>query len=68
MEYLYTETGQELAAKNYYRPRNEEILKKYSNQFPDINLVTIDEDFGGWKEAQETHFNDGGTFDKIYQP
>ncbi|OAH57413.1 MULTISPECIES: sulfate ABC transporter substrate-binding protein [Bacillaceae] len=68
LEYLYTEKGQEIAAKNYYRPRNEEVLKKYADQFPDINLVTIDDDFGGWKKAQETHFNDGGTFDEIYQP
>lgn len=68
LEYLYTETGQEIAAKNYYRPRNKEVLKKYADQFRDINLVTINDDFGGWKKAQETHFNDGGTFDEIYQP
>ncbi|MEK3889122.1 sulfate ABC transporter substrate-binding protein [Bacillus sp. FSL K6-3431] len=68
LEYLYTEQGQEIAAKNYYRPRSEEVLKKYADQFPKINLVTVDDDFGGWKKAQETHFNDGGTFDEIYQP
>ena len=68
LEYLYTEEGQEIAAKNYYRPRNEEVLKKYAEQFPEIKFVTIDEDFGGWKEAQTKHFNDGGTFDEIYQP
>ena len=68
LEYLYTEIGQEIAAKHYYRPRNEDVLKKYADQFPDINLVTIDDDFGGWKKAQETHFNDGGTFDEIYLP
>ena len=52
---------------NYYRPSNEEILKEYSDVFDlDINLVTID-DFGGWKEAQETHFSDGGVFDQIYE-
>ena len=68
LEYLYTEIGQEIAAKNYYRPRDENVLKKYADQFPDINLVTIDDDFGGWKKAQETHFNDGGTFDEIYLP
>ncbi|MET1030976.1 sulfate ABC transporter substrate-binding protein [Domibacillus tundrae] len=68
LEYLYTEKGQEIAAENYYRPRNEEVLAKYADQFPDINLVTIDKDFGGWKEAQAKHFNDGGTFDEIYQP
>lgn len=68
LEYLYTETGQEIAAKNYYRPRDPEVLKKYADQFPDINFITIDDDFGGWKEAQEKHFNDGGTFDEIYLP
>ncbi|MDQ0246708.1 sulfate transport system substrate-binding protein [Bacillus fengqiuensis] len=68
LEYLYTDKGQEIAAKHYYRPRNEAILEKYADQFPKINLVTVDEHFGGWKKAQETHFNDGGTFDEIYQP
>ena len=66
LEYLYTETGQEIAAKNYYRPRNEEVLAKYKDQFADLELITIDE-FGGWQEAQKTHFNDGGVFDEIYQ-
>jgi sulfate/thiosulfate transport system substrate-binding protein len=68
LKFLYTDIGQELAAKNYYRPRNEVILKKYADQFPDIELVTIDKDFEGWKKTQETHFNDGGTFDQIYTP
>lgn len=68
LKFLYSETGQEIAAKNYYRPRDEKILKKYADQFPDIKLVTIDEEFGGWKRAQETHFDDGGTFDEIYIP
>jgi sulfate transport system substrate-binding protein len=66
LEYLYTEKGQEIAAKNFYRPRNPEVLKKYSDQFADIEFVTVNEDFGGWQKAQETHFNDGGTFDEIY--
>lgn len=68
LKYLYTDKGQEIIAKNYYRPRNQKILDKYADVFPKINLVTIDKDFGGWKKAQETHFNDGGTFDQIYQP
>lgn len=68
LEYLYTEKGQEIAAENYYRPRNEEVLAKYADQFPDISLVTIDDEFGGWKKAQQKHFDDGGTFDEIYQP
>ncbi|PKG24158.1 sulfate ABC transporter substrate-binding protein [Niallia nealsonii] len=67
LKYLYTDEGQEIAAKNFYRPRKEEILKKYENQFADIDLVTVDKEFGGWKKAQEKHFNDGGTFDEIYE-
>lgn len=66
LDFLYSDEGQEIAAKNYYRPRNETIIKQYEDQFPKINLVTIDERFGGWKEAQNVHFNDGGTFDEIY--
>ena len=66
LEYLYTEVGQEIAAKNYYRPRNEKVLAKYKDQFEELELVTIDE-FGGWQVAQKTHFNDGGVFDEIYQ-
>ena len=68
LNYLYTEKGQEIVAENYYRPRNQDVLAKYADIFPKINLVTIDDYFGGWKKAQETHFNDGGTFDQIYQP
>ena len=66
LNYLYSDEGQEIAAKNYYRPRNEAILKQYEDQFPKINFVTIDGQFGGWKEAQHVHFSDGGTFDEIY--
>ncbi len=66
LEYLYSDKGQEIAAKNYYRPRNEDIMKKYTDQFPDVELVTVDERFGGWENAQKVHFNDGGTFDDIY--
>ncbi len=67
LEYLYSEEGQEIAAKNYYRPTLESVAKKYENQFPKSNLVTIDQEFGGWQKAQKTHFSDGGTFDQIYQ-
>ncbi|MGG0789932.1 sulfate ABC transporter substrate-binding protein [Peribacillus simplex] len=67
LEYLYTDAGQEIAAKNFYRPRDEKILAKYEDQFANIDMVTVDDKFGGWKKAQETHFNDGGTFDEIYQ-
>jgi sulfate/thiosulfate-binding protein len=68
LEYLYTDEGQEIAAKNFYRPRSEKIFAKYANQFPTISLFTIDELFGGWTKTQKTHFADGGTFDKIYTP
>lgn len=67
LDYLYTEEGQEIAAKNYYRPTLESVAKKYNNQFPKVNLVKIDDAFGGWQKAQKTHFSDGGTFDQIYQ-
>jgi len=66
LEYLYSEEGQEIAAKNYYRPRSEAVAKKYEKFFPKLNLVTVDQEFGGWQKAQKTHFADGGTFDEIY--
>jgi sulfate transport system substrate-binding protein len=67
LQFLYTEQGQELAAKHYYRPRSAEAFAKYAGQFPKIDLVTID-DFGGWPKAQPQFFGDGGVFDQIYQP
>jgi len=67
LEYLYTDIGQELAAKHFYRPRNPAALAKNAAQFPNIPMVTIGEVFGGWKKAQETHFVDGGVFDQIYK-
>lgn len=68
LEYLYSDEGQEIAAKNYYRPRNKEILEKYRETFAEVDLVTIDDVFGGWTEAQATHFAEGGVFDQIYMP
>lgn len=68
LKYLYTEEGQEIAAKNYYRPISETVAAKYADQFKALELLTIDGDFGGWKEAQTKHFADGGIFDKIYTP
>ena len=68
LKFLYTKEGQEIAAKNYYRPRNKEVAEKYAKQFTDVKLFSIDDVFGGWKKAQEEHFVDGGTFDQIYQP
>lgn len=66
LKFLYTEQGQEIAAKHYYRPRLESVAKKYAGQFPPVNLITVDEIFGGWQNAQKTHFADNGTFDQIY--
>jgi len=68
LEYLYTEEGQQIAAKHYYRPRLASVAAQYTAQFPKVNLFTIDEVFGSWQKAQQTHFADGGTFDQIYQP
>lgn len=65
LEYLYSEQGQEIAAKNYYRPRNEAVAQKYAGQFTKVELFPIDE-FGGWNKAQKDHFDDGGIFDQIY--
>jgi len=67
LNYLYSDEGQRLAAKHFYRPRNPEIAKEFSEQFSDIELVTIDGYFNGWKEAQPRFFNDGGIFDQIYK-
>lgn len=66
LEYLYTEEGQEIAARNFYRPINPTVAARYAAQFPKLPLVTVDQQFGGWQKAQATHFADGGTFDQIY--
>ncbi len=68
LDYLYTDAGQEIIAKNYYRPTVEKAAKKYANQFPKVKLFTIDEVAGGWTKAQKAHFSDGGLFDQLYQP
>jgi len=68
LEYLYSPEGQEIAAKNYYRPRDAKVAAKYANQFASVKLLTIDADFGGWRAAQKAHFDDGGVFDQIYAP
>jgi len=65
LEFLYTPEGQEIAAKNFYRPRSQEVAQKYADKFPKITLFTVDELFGGWQKAQKTHFSDNGTFDQI---
>lgn len=68
LEFLYSEIGQDVAGKHYFRPRSEAALQKYGQLFPKMSLFTIDETFGGWHAAQEKHFKEGGTFDQIYQP
>jgi sulfate/thiosulfate-binding protein len=68
LQYLYTDAGQEIAARHFYRPRSQAVAAKYAAQFPQIKLITVDQAFGGWKKAQTTHFADGGVFDQIYQP
>ncbi len=66
INYLYSPRGQEMAAKHFYRPRNAQVLAKYKHQFPTIKTFTIDEVFGGWAKAQQTHFVNGAVFDQIY--
>ncbi|MBV9274173.1 MAG: sulfate ABC transporter substrate-binding protein [Verrucomicrobia bacterium] len=68
LKFLYTPVGQEIAAKNFYRPIDQQVFEKYSSQFPKIELFTVDGLFGGWKQAQPKFFADGGVFDQIYQP
>jgi ABC-type sulfate transport system substrate-binding protein len=65
LEYLYSPEGQEIAAKNFYRPRLEAVAKKYESSFPKIQFFTIDEVFGGWQKVQKPHFAEGGIFDQI---
>jgi sulfate/thiosulfate-binding protein len=68
LTFLYSDQGQELVAKHYYRPRNAAVAKRYENQFAKATLVTVDGAFGGWQKAHKAHFADGGSFDQIYQP
>jgi len=65
LEFLYSKEGQEIVAKHHYRPRDKEILQKYSDNFISVELFTIDEVFGGWQKAQKEHFDDNGIFDQI---
>ncbi|GAB3480709.1 sulfate ABC transporter substrate-binding protein [Azotobacter salinestris] len=67
LNYLYSEEGQRIAARNFYRPRNEKVAAEFAKQFPSLELVTIDTEFGGWKTAQPKLFKDGGVFDQIYK-
>lgn len=67
LEFLYTEEGQDICAKHYYRPRSEQVLKKYAAQFPSLEMFTIAQLSGTWKQAQDIHFSDGGVFDSVFQ-
>jgi sulfate transport system substrate-binding protein len=67
VEFLYSEEGQELAARHHYRPRSEAVAARHASTFPPLELVTVDEAFGGWRKAQQVHFSDGGEFDRIYE-
>ena len=66
LEHLYSAEGQDIAARNFYRPIDAAVAARYAKQFPKLNLFTIDDTFGGWAKAQKTHFADGGVFDQIY--
>ncbi|MBK6661045.1 MAG: sulfate ABC transporter substrate-binding protein [Proteobacteria bacterium] len=66
IDYLYSKEGQEIAGRNFYRPRDAEVAAKFSGTFKDTRFVTVDEAFGGWKKAQATHFADGALFDQIF--
>ncbi len=68
LEYLYSEEGQDIAARHFYRPRQASVAARYAAQFAQVKLFTIDEVFGGWQKAQARHFADGGLFDQIYRP
>ena len=68
LNYLYSEEGQDIAGKNYYRPIDKKVAAKYAKIFTPVKLITIDEVFGGWQKAQKTHFEDGGSFDQIFKP
>ena len=67
LEYLYSDTGQELAARHYFRPIDKTVLAEYADRFKPLNLFTVDDVAGGWQKAQQVHFADGGIFDQIYQ-
>jgi sulfate/thiosulfate-binding protein len=68
LEYLYSDEGQDIVGRNFYRPRDPKAAAKYASQFSQVKLVTVDEVFDGWQKAQKIHFADGGVFDQIFQP
>jgi sulfate transport system substrate-binding protein len=68
LEFLYSDAGQELAAKFYFRPKSQAALAKFPGRFQPLDLFTVNEIAGGWQKAEQVHFSDGGIFDQIYQP
>lgn len=68
LKYLYSKEGQTIAAENYYRPRDPAVAKQFDGQFKPVKMFTVEDKFGGWANAQKTHFSDGGTYDQIMKP
>ena len=68
LEFLYGPAAQEIIARHHYRPRSREVLARHCGRFPPMDLITVEEAFGGWERAHREHFSDGGSFDRIYQP
>ena len=66
LNFLYSPRGQQIAAQNFYRPRNEKILAEFADRFPKVTFFNVNQTFGDWPSIQKTHFNDGGVFDQIY--
>jgi sulfate transport system substrate-binding protein len=66
LRFLYSREGQDIAARNFYRPRDPDVAKAFADKFPPVELFTVDAVFGGWRKAQNEHFSDGGIFDSIY--
>ncbi|MNQ78613.1 Sulfate-binding protein precursor [compost metagenome] len=66
LKYLWSDEGQTIAANNYLRPRNPEILAKFADRFPKVEFLSVEKTFGDWRDVQKTHFNDGGIFDQVY--
>jgi sulfate transport system substrate-binding protein len=67
LEYLYTPEGQDIVARNFFRPFDGDVVSRYAEQFPTVRLFTIDDVFGGWQNAQKEHFADGGIYDRLFE-
>ena len=66
LDYLYTPEGQDIVARNFFRPTDDVVMQRHAEQFPVMRLFTVDTAFGGWEQAQKQHFNDGGTYDRLF--